>query len=60
MDTTVYIILFAFVGIVAGFLAGRMALKKSYASKESDIEEKSKLLVKEAEIEAENIAIEAV
>jgi len=55
METTVYIILFAFVGIVVGFLVGRMALKKSYASKEADIEEKSKLLVKEAEIEAENI-----
>lgn len=55
MDATVYIILFAFVGVVAGFVVGRLALKKSYSSKEADIEEKGKLLVKEAEIEAENI-----
>jgi len=55
MDNIVYIILFALVGSAAGFVLGRIALKKSYVGKEAELEEKGKLLVKEAEIEAENI-----
>lgn len=55
MDSTLYIILFSLAGLVGGFIFGRLALKKSYKSKEAELEEKGKLIVKEAEIEAENI-----
>ena len=55
MDSTLYIILFSLIGLIGGFIFGRLALKRSYKSKEAELEEKGKLIVKEAEIEAENV-----
>lgn len=43
------------VALVLGIIIGRAYTKRSYIKKEGEIEEKAKLLIKEAEITAENI-----
>ncbi|KAA9340871.1 ribonuclease Y [Adhaeribacter soli] len=53
--TIVYIIIALVVGLVAGVLIGRSLLQKVFAKQEEDAREKAKLILREAEINAENI-----
>ncbi|MFC5271769.1 ribonuclease Y [Adhaeribacter terreus] len=51
----VYIIIGLVVGLAIGLFVGRSMLKKVFAKEEQDAREKAKLILREAEINAENI-----
>ena len=51
----VYIIVGLVVGLGIGVFLGRSLLKKVFAKEEQDAREKAKLILREAEINAENI-----
>lgn len=53
--TIVYILIGLIVGLGIGLFVGRSMLKKVFAKEEQDAREKAKLILREAEINAENI-----
>lgn len=55
MGELVYIILAAIVGTAAGFVIGKVAMAKSNKDEHKKAEDQTKLILKEAEISAENI-----
>lgn len=55
MDATIMVIITAVIALVVGLLIGRILLKNAYKQEEIKVKEKSALLMKEAEISAENI-----
>ncbi|MDH5474258.1 MAG: ribonuclease Y [Cyclobacteriaceae bacterium] len=55
MGEPLYIIITGIVGTVLGFVIGKIALAKSNKEEENKVKEQSKLILKEAEISAENI-----
>jgi ribonucrease Y len=55
MDTITYIMLAGVIAFAAGVFVGRSLLKKVYQKEEDEAREKAKLIVKEAELNAESI-----
>ncbi len=55
MDVMVIVLITAVVALVVGVLIGRVLLKNAFKQEENKAKEKSSLLIKEAEISAENI-----
>jgi ribonuclease Y len=55
MENYVYLVLCTLLGIGIGLFIGRSMLKKVYKKQEEEAEEKAKLIVKEAELTAENL-----
>ena len=55
MENYVYLVLCTLLGIGIGLFIGRSMLKKVYQKQEEEAEEKAKLIVKEAELTAENL-----
>jgi ribonuclease Y len=55
MSVFLYVILFSLLAFVAGIAIGRVLLRKVFKRKEEEAEEKAKLILKEAEMTAENI-----
>ena len=55
MDNPIYMILTGLVGLVIGFLIERLLLKRSISKRVKAADEKKKLIIKEAELTAENI-----
>ncbi len=51
----VYLILAALVGVVIGVAIGRVLLRKVFQKEEEEAREKAKLIIREAELSAENI-----
>jgi ribonuclease Y len=55
MTDLIYVIITGVITLVIGVFIGRSLVAKANKAKEHDLEEKSKLIIKEAEITAENI-----
>ncbi len=55
MTDLVYLIIIGAVALVIGVIVGRVLANKAAKGKESELEEKARLIIKEAEISAENI-----
>ncbi len=55
MDTTITIILVGVIAFAAGVFVGRNLLKKVFQKEEEEAREKAKLIIKEAELNAESI-----
>jgi ribonuclease Y len=55
MENYVYLVLCTLLGIGIGLFIGRSMLKNVYKKQEEEAEEKAKLIVKEAELTAENL-----
>ncbi len=55
MDVTIIVLITAVVALIVGIVIGRILLKNAFKQEENKAKEKSSLLIKEAEISAENI-----
>jgi len=55
MDTTILIILTSLVGLIIGVIVGKLLQGKSASKKIQEAEEQSKLILKEAEVNAESV-----
>jgi ribonucrease Y len=55
MNESMYILLAGLVGLILGIVIGRILLKNLFKRQEKQIKEKAKLIIKEAELTAENL-----
>jgi ribonucrease Y len=60
MDGTILILITAIAALGIGFLAGRFLLQKLYKQEEEKSKEKAQLIIKEAQITAENVKREKI
>ena len=55
MVEIIYILLACIVGLVAGVAIGKVLLQKVYKKEEEDAKERAKLIIREAELQAETL-----